>query len=414
VRRRRPGLGAAAAGLSERPLNASILSTGDQGTGGIAAAVQAGDKRALGRVISWVENGDPRARSVLRDLKPPQAGTRVIGLTGAPGAGKSTVTSALVRAFRARGRRVAVLAVDPSSPFTGGALLGDRIRMQEHATDDGVFIRSMGSRGQLGGLAAATPQAIRVLSAAGYQLILVETVGVGQAEVEIASAADSTVVLVVPGMGDSIQAAKAGVLEVADVLVVNKADRPDTQATLRDLRQMMSLATGEWKPPIVPTVGTTGDGVDELVKQLDRHDAWLESSGERARRQLARARDEVTALAFGALARRLAVPDELAARVAAGRCDPAAAAGELLDSTVIFKELGCRPRLILDRHGLPGLAAVGGHPDLVQVWVPAQRDALQPLGHADVREAWHPRRRAGQGGQLPLCRTGLQQVDAAG
>ena len=207
MRRRRPGLGAAAAGLSERPLSTGFQNTGAQGAGDIAASVQAGDKRALARVISWVENGDERARSVLRDLKPPRARTRVIGLTGAPGAGKSTVTSALVRAFRARvdqegqRSRVAVLAVDPSSPFTGGALLGDRIRMQEHATDDGVFIRSMGSRGQLGGLAAATPQAIRVLSAAGYQVILVETVGVGQAEVEIASAADSTVVLVVPGMG---------------------------------------------------------------------------------------------------------------------------------------------------------------------------------------------------------------------
>ncbi len=296
-------------------------------------------------MISWVENGDPRARSVLRDLKPPQARTRVIGLTGAPGAGKSTVTSALVRAFRARvdqeGQhcRVAVLAVDPSSPFTGGALLGDRIRMQEHATDDGVFIRSMASRGQLGGLAAATPQAIRVLSAAGYQVILVETVGVGQAEVEIASAADSTVVLVVPGMGDSVQAAKAGLLEVADVLVVNKADRPDTQATLRDLRQVVSLATGDWKPPIVATVGTTGDGVEELVGQLDRLDAWLESSGERTRRRLARARDEVTALAFGALAGHLTVSDELAARVAEGRCDPMEAAEELIGSAVIFKEL---------------------------------------------------------------------------
>ncbi len=298
-------------------------------------------------MISWVENGDPRARSVLRDLKPSQARTRVIGLTGAPGAGKSTVTSALVRAFRARvgpgGERcrVAVLAVDPSSPFTGGALLGDRIRMQEHATDDGVFIRSMGSRGQLGGLAAATPRAIRVLSAAGYQVILVETVGVGQAEVEIASAADSTVVLVVPGMGDSIQAAKAGLLEVADVLVVNKADRPDTQATLRDLRHMVSLATSEWKPPIVPTVGTTGDGVDELVGRLDQHDAWLESSGERARRRRARAREEVTALVLGTLARHIAVPDELAARVAEGRCDPEAAAEELLDSAAVFKELRC-------------------------------------------------------------------------
>jgi GTPase len=310
----------------------TTLSTSD-----ISSLVQAGDKRALARVISWVENGDPRSRSVLKDLKPAAAGSRVIGLTGAPGAGKSTVTSALVRALRARGDRVAVLAVDPSSPFTGGALLGDRIRMQEHATDDGVFIRSMGSRGQLGGLAAATPRAIRVLQAAGYEVILVETVGVGQAEVEVASAADSTVVLVVPGMGDSVQAAKAGLLEVADILVVNKADRPDTQATLRDLRAMVALAGGEWKPPIMPTVATTGEGVDDLLGQLDRHDAWLGTSGERTRRRLARARDEVTALAFAALAKRLAVPDELAARVASGQCDPDAAAEELLAAAVIFK-----------------------------------------------------------------------------
>jgi len=299
--------------------------------------MQAGDKRVLARVLSWVENGDPRTRSVVKELAPPAARSRVIGLTGAPGAGKSTVTSALVRAFRARENRVAVLAVDPSSPFTGGALLGDRVRMQEHATDDGVFIRSMGSRGQLGGLAAATPQAIRVLQAAGYEVILVETVGVGQAEVEIASAADSTVVLVVPGMGDSIQAAKAGVLEVADVLVVNKADRPDTQATLRDLRAMVSLANGEWKPPIVATVATAGQGIDDLLGQLDRHAAWLESSGERERRRLARARDEVTALALGTLAGRLSVPAELAARVADGRCDPIEAAEELLASAVVFR-----------------------------------------------------------------------------
>ena len=306
-------------------------------TADIGRLVQAGDKRALGRVISWAESGDARFRSVLRDLKPAAAGPRVIGLTGAPGAGKSTVTSALVRALRARGRSVAVLAVDPSSPFTGGALLGDRIRMQEHATDDGVFIRSMGSRGQLGGLAAAAPRAIRILAAAGYEVILVETVGVGQAEVEIASAADTTVVLVVPGMGDSVQAAKAGVLEVADVLAVNKADRPDTQATLRDLRGMVALARAEWKPPVVATVATTGAGIDDLLEALDKHDAWLESSGERARRRLARARDEVTAVALAALAQRLAVPDELAARVADGQCDPAEAAEELLAATVIFK-----------------------------------------------------------------------------
>ena len=279
-----------------------------------------------------IEDGDQRVRSVIKDLKPAPERARVIGLTGAPGAGKSTVTSALVKAFRARGIRTAVLAVDPTSPFTGGALLGDRVRMQDHATDPGVFIRSMGSRGQLGGLAAATPQAVRVLDAAGYPVILVETVGVGQAEVEIASAADTTVVLVVPGMGDSIQAAKAGVLEVADVLVVNKADRPDTQATVRDLRSMVALATAEWKPPVVTTVAISGEGLDELVSQLDRHWSWLESSGERERRRLARARDEVTALVFGVMRDRLAVPDELAARVADGRLGPHEAADELLSS----------------------------------------------------------------------------------
>ena len=301
-------------------------------TDNLAERVQAGEARALARVISMIENGDSRVRSVVKELRPSSAGARVIGLTGAPGAGKSTVTSALVKAFRARDTRVAVLAVDPTSPFSGGALLGDRVRMQDHAIDPGVFIRSMGSRGQLGGLAAATPQAVRVLDAAGYPVILVETVGVGQAEVEIASAADTTVVLVVPGMGDSIQAAKAGVLEVADVLVVNKADRPDTQATVRDLRSMVALATADWKPPIVTTVATAGEGVDELVRQLDRHRSWLESSGERERRRLARARDEVISLVFGVVRERLSVPDELAARVADGRLDVHEAAGELLAS----------------------------------------------------------------------------------
>jgi LAO/AO transport system kinase len=279
-----------------------------------------------------VENGDKRVRSVIKGLKSPPERARIIGLTGAPGAGKSTVASALITAFRARALKTAVLAVDPTSPFSGGALLGDRVRMQEHATDPGVFIRSMGNRGQLGGLAAATPQAVRVLDAAGYQVICVETVGVGQSEVEIASAADTTVVLVAPGMGDSIQAAKAGVLEVADVLVVNKADRPDTQATVRDLRNMIALSSAEWKPPIVTTVATSGEGVDELVRQLDRHWAWLADSGERDRRRLARAREEVTALAFGVVRGRLVVPDELAERVADGRCDPHEAADELLAS----------------------------------------------------------------------------------
>jgi LAO/AO transport system kinase len=291
-----------------------------------------GSPRAVARLVSLVEDASPQLREVAAALAPLTGSARVVGITGPPGVGKSTTTSALVRGLRARGDRVGVLAVDPSSPFTGGALLGDRVRMQEHATDPGVFIRSMGNRVQLGGLAAATPQAVRVLDAAGYQVICVETVGVGQSEVEIASAADTTVVLVAPGMGDSIQAAKAGVLEVADVLVVNKADRPDTQATVRDLRNMIALSPAEWRPPIVTTVATSGEGVDELVRQLDRHWAWLADSGERDRRRLARAREEVTALAFGAVRARLVVPDELAERVADGRCDPHEAADELLAS----------------------------------------------------------------------------------
>jgi LAO/AO transport system kinase len=262
------------------------------------------------------------------------AGARVIGITGAPGAGKSTATNALVAVLRQRGERVAVLAVDPSSPFSGGALLGDRVRMQEHAMDPGVFIRSMASRGQLGGLAAATPMAIRALDAAGFDVILVETVGVGQAELEIASAADSTVVVVVPGMGDSIQAAKAGVLEIADVLVVNKADRPDTAATVRDLRNMVALSSAPWKPPVVQTVATTSDGIAELIGELDRHWSWLSTSGELERRRRARARDEVLAMAYGAVRAGLVGPhlDALAGQVADGVLDPHEASEKLLAS----------------------------------------------------------------------------------
>ena len=229
-----------------------------------------------------------------------------------------------------------MLAVDPSSPFTGGALLGDRIRMQEHATDGHVFIRSMASRGHLGGLAASTPQAIRVLDAAGFDLILIETVGVGQAEVAIASLADSVLVLLAPGMGDAIQAAKAGILEVADLFVVNKADKPDAQQVVRDLRNMIAMAErkdGDWKPPIVTTVAVKGEGIDELVRRLDEHWSWLNSTGELKKRRQARAREELTALAFAALRGRLAASrlDELAGQVADGTLDPFQAADELLN-----------------------------------------------------------------------------------
>ena len=300
---------------------------------------RAGDTRALARLISLVENESPRVRPLIKDLLHSAGTARVIGLTGAPGVGKSTVTGALVAAFRSLepgGYRVAVLAVDPSSPFTGGALLGDRIRMQAHATDDHVFIRSMANRGQLGGLAAATPQAIRVLDAAGFDLILVETVGVGQDEVDIASLADSVIVLLAPGMGDAIQAAKAGILEVADLFVVNKADKPDSQQVVRDLRNMIALADrgeGGWKPPIVSTVAVRNEGIQELVSRLNQHWSWLNDTGELKRRRLARAREELTALAFAALRGRLAASrlDELAARVADGTLDPFAAADELLE-----------------------------------------------------------------------------------
>jgi LAO/AO transport system kinase len=300
---------------------------------------RAGDARALGRLLSLVENPSPQLRSVMKELLPLTGAARVIGVTGAPGVGKSTTVSALVGAFRAAGLRVAVLAVDPTSPFTGGALLGDRVRMQDHATDDQVFIRSMATRGHLGGLAAAAPQAIRVLDAAGFEVILVETVGVGQAEVAVAALADSVVVLLAPGLGDAIQAAKAGILEVADLFVVNKADKPDSHQVVRDLRTMIALGhyeIGEWKPPIIETVATGGlrdAGIVELEHDLDAHWAWLRSSGELEHRRRERAREEITALALATLRTRLNADgvDELAARVAAGTLDPFQAAEELLD-----------------------------------------------------------------------------------
>src|SRR5689334_19840833 len=237
-------------------------------------------------------------------LAPHAGNAYVIGLTGSPGVGKSTTTTALVGAFRERGLRVGVLAVDPSSPFSGGALLGDRVRMQDHATDPGVYIRSMASRGHLGGLSWTTPQAMRVLDAAGCDVVVVETVGVGQSEVEIAALADTSVVLMAPGLGDGIQAAKAGILEIGDVFVVNKADRDGAEQVRRELRSMVALGErpeGGWKPPIVLTVAQSGRGLDEVVAELDRHRAWLGESGELTRRRTRRAREEIEALAVAAL-----------------------------------------------------------------------------------------------------------------
>ncbi len=258
----------------------------------LVARAREGDARSVARLISLVEDGSPELPAVAAALAPYAGRAQVVGLTGSPGVGKSTTTNELVRALRAAGHRVGVLAVDPSSPFTGGSILGDRIRMQEHTLDPGVYIRSMSSRGQLGGLAAATPQAVRVLEGAGCDVILVETVGVGQAEVEIASLADTTLVLLAPGMGDAIQAVKAGILEIADIFVVNKADRPGADATYRDIQGMLALGErvpGEWRPQVLRAVAVKNEGIAEVVAAIDKHRGWLESSGELARSRERRA-----------------------------------------------------------------------------------------------------------------------------
>jgi LAO/AO transport system kinase len=316
--------------------------TGRRSTGdvpGLVGRAREGDPRAVARLISLVEDESPLLREVMAALAPYAGHAQIVGLTGSPGVGKSTSTSALVGELRRAGRRVGVLAVDPSSPFSGGALLGDRVRMQDHALDRDVYIRSMASRGHLGGLAWTTPQALRVLDAAGCDVILVETVGVGQSEVEIAGLADTTLVLLAPGMGDGIQAAKAGILEIGDLYVVNKADRDGADTLRRELRSMLALAErpeGAWRPPIVKTIASKGEGLDEVVSEIDRHHAWLESSGELAVRRTRRARDEIEAIALTALRERWgdvhgrSELDELAAAVAAGESDPYAAAETLL------------------------------------------------------------------------------------
>ncbi len=303
----------------------------------LVARAQQGQAAAVARLISLVEDDSPALPEVSAALAPHTGHAHIVGLTGSPGVGKSTSTSELVAGLRRRGKRVAVLAIDPSSPFSGGALLGDRIRMSEHDTDPDVFIRSMASRGHLGGLAGAAPQALRVLDAAGCDVILVETVGVGQSEVEIAGIADTTLVLLAPGMGDGIQAAKAGILEIGDIFVINKADRDGATATRRELRTMIGMRADErdWTPPIVLTVATKGEGTDEVVDEIQNHFVHLTDSGELMRRRVGRARREIEALALASVQRRLgeyaAGAEQLAAEVAAGSLDPFAAASRLLD-----------------------------------------------------------------------------------
>jgi len=306
----------------------------------LVVAARAGAPRAVARLISLVEDGHPALREVMAALAPHTGRAHIFGITGSPGVGKSTLTNALVGALRARGKRVGILAVDPSSPFSGGALLGDRIRMQDHALDPEVYIRSMASRGHLGGLSWTTPQALRVLDAAGCDVVVVETVGVGQSEVEVAGLADTTLVLLAPGMGDGIQAAKAGILEIGDIFVVNKADREGADATVRDIRHMISLGDRTepnlWRPPVLKTVAARGDGIDEVMTAIDDHFAWMAASGALRDRRVRRAVDEIEAIAIQALRSRIGDlrhgqgVDELAGDVVDGTSDPYAAADRIL------------------------------------------------------------------------------------
>lgn len=264
-------------------------------TEGLAGRVLAGDVRAATRLIRLVDDGDPAAAGAMQRLYPRAGKAVVIGLTGSPGAGKSTLVDQLVAHFRAEGKTVGVLAVDPTSPFTGGAILGDRIRMNRHATDPGVFIRSLATRGALGGLSRSTAQAVTVMDALGRDVILVETVGVGQDEVEVMRLADTTVVVVVPGMGDDVQAIKAGLLEIAQVFVVNKADREGANRTAAELEQMLTLTPlppGAWKPPILLAEAHRGKGIAEIVEAVFRHRTYLEQHGRMGALRRVRARRE--------------------------------------------------------------------------------------------------------------------------
>jgi LAO/AO transport system kinase len=311
--------------------------TGDVEVDRLVAGIASGDRRAIARAISLVEDGRPELEALSAAIAGRTGGAATIGLTGAPGVGKSTLAAELVRSMRRDDGSAAVLAVDPTSPYTGGALLGDRVRMQEHATDERVFIRSMATRGHLGGMALAAPEAIRILDAAGYERILVETVGVGQAEVDVAAATDTAVVVLAPGLGDAVQMAKAGILEVADVFVLNKADREGAAQVVRDLSQMLHLgAARAWEPPVIEAVATEGRGVDEVRQAVADHLAWLTSSGERARKRRARLRREVEVLAAERFRVRASAAVDRDGRLLddleAGRIDPYRAATLLVES----------------------------------------------------------------------------------
>jgi len=301
-------------------------------------AAREGKRLALARLMSLVERGGDEARVLGAHTYSQVGAAYTVGMTGAPGSGKSSLAAELASVVRSEQQRLAILAVDPSSPFTGGAILGDRVRMQDHVTDDGIYIRSMATRGHLGGLSLATPQAIRVLDALNWPWILVETVGVGQVEVEIAGAADTTIVVVNPGWGDAVQANKAGLMEVADIFVVNKSDRKGADDTRRDIQQMLELSSlGDWEPPIVMTVATDQLGADELWQTVGEHRSYLQESGELEARRKLRVQAELTEIVNRSLEQRVITAMEgpetadLKEKLARGEIDPYAAAARLID-----------------------------------------------------------------------------------
>jgi LAO/AO transport system kinase len=300
----------------------------------LSGKVLAGDERALSRAITLVERGTAEGQSLLQALRPSTGRARIIGITGAPGSGKSTLVDRLIAGERAAGRRVAVVAIDPTSPFSGGAILGDRIRMTRWHQDQGVFIRSLASRGQLGGLSAAALQVVAVLDAAGFDTILLETVGVGQSEVDIVQVADTTVLVLTPGQGDGVQAFKAGVMEIADLFVVNKADQPGANRLRREIAGALTLGHGrdiDWQPPIVDTVASEGQGMDRLAQELERHHAHLAAAGRLGQLRHQRARFEISAILADQLRRALAGrEDGFVSAVLAGELTPLAAVRELL------------------------------------------------------------------------------------
>ena len=315
-----------------------MTSSADAEPATLLDAARAGDRSALARLLSKVERGGAEARSVSEVTYGLVGRATTVGITGAPGAGKSTLTSSLVREMRSADVAVGVLAIDPSSPFTGGAILGDRVRMDEHVLDDEVFIRSMATRGHLGGLSVAVPDAARVLDAVGMEWVLIETVGVGQVEVEIAGEADTTIVVVNPRWGDTVQANKAGLMEIADIFVVNKSDRAGVDETVSDLERMLSLRSGsQWRPPVIRTIATEGVGSAQLWAAIQQHGEWSRATGEFERRRASRREQELRRIVNSLMVARV---EELASGeawrrasedIAALRLDPWAAANSLLD-----------------------------------------------------------------------------------